>query len=99
MHLWGIRFKALSLLLCSPADSLQGVFIRLAGGAALDGLVQDCSLVNIAADQLLVDIVEAQTIHGIGKTLAGDALVTEQQNAFSTTSMTASSEVKILVRG
>ena len=54
--------------------------MKLAGSAALNGLVQDGFLIDGTGGQLLVDIVEAQTGYGIGKALAGDTLVTEQQN-------------------
>ena len=54
--------------------------MKLAGGAALNGLAQDGFLIDGTGGQLLVDIVEAQTVDGIGKALAGDTLVTEQQN-------------------
>ena len=54
--------------------------MKLAGCATLNGLVQDGFLIDGTGGQLLVDIVEAQTGYGIGKALAGDTLVTEQQN-------------------
>ena len=52
----------------------------LAGCAALDGLVQDGLLVDGLVEQLILHILHAQTIKGVSKALAGDALVTEEQD-------------------
>ena len=52
----------------------------LTGCAALYGFLQNGSLVDGVGKQLFIYIVKAQPADGIGKPLAGNPLVTEQEN-------------------
>ena len=54
--------------------------MKLAGCASLNSLVQDGFLIDSTGGQLLIDILETQTGNGIAKALAGNALITEQQD-------------------
>ena len=54
--------------------------MQLAGSAALNGLLQDCILIDGVAEQLFVDIVEAQASNGVSETFTGDTFIAEEQD-------------------
>ena len=62
------------------AGSSQRGNMQLAGSAALNGLLQDCILIDGVAEQLFVDIVEAQASNGVSETFTGDTLIAEEQD-------------------
>lgn len=51
-----------------------------AGGTALDLLLQHGLLVHRGGEQLVLDVIEAQTVDGIGEALSGDALIPEEED-------------------
>ena len=51
-----------------------------AGRAALNILLQNAVLLDGAAKELVLYVVEAQTVDGVGTTLAGQSLIAEEED-------------------